>query len=393
MTADERWLAIKIARLPLYQQLPLKDATGHPFQYALPAPALEMLHGIDRDASGSIRASDQVVNPQTRDTYLIASLSEEAITSSQLEGASTTRQVAKEMLKVGRAPRDRSEQMILNNYDAMQFVRRMASEELTPAIVYELQKLLTAGTLDVPDAAGRLRRADEAVVVSDEIGTVLHVPPPAEQLQRRLAEMCAFANAQSSATFIHPLVRAIALHFWLAYDHPFVDGNGRTARALFYWSVARDGYWLCEYLSISRLLRKARGKYARSFLYVETDDNDFTYFLLAQLQILTRAIEALHGYLARKQAELDRTAELMRRSLRRRTDFNPRQLALLNHAIKNPDAVYTLESHRRSHNVSYETARSDLLVLTERRLLMQSKRGRAFIFSPAQNLRRLVEAL
>jgi Fic family protein len=352
-----------------------------------------MLHGIDRDASGSIRASDQVVNPQTRDTYLIASLSEEAITSSQLEGASTTRQVAKEMLKVGRAPRDRSEQMILNNYDAMQFVRRMASEELTPAIVYELQKLLTAGTLDVPDAAGRLRRADEAVVVSDEIGTVLHVPPPAEQLQRRLAEMCAFANAQSSATFIHPLVRAIALHFWLAYDHPFVDGTGRTARALFYWSVARDGYWLCEYLSISRLLRKARGKYARSFLYVETDDNDFTYFLLAQLQILTRAIEALHGYLARKQAELDRTAELMRRSLRRRTDFNPRQLALLNHAIKNPDAVYTLESHRRSHNVSYETARSDLLVLTERRLLMQSKRGRAFIFSPAQNLRRLVEAL
>ena len=56
--------------------------------------------------------------------------------------------------------------------------------------------------------------------------------------------------------FIHPMIRSIILHFWLAYDHPFVDGNGRTARALFYWSMLRHGYWLFEFISISQIILK-----------------------------------------------------------------------------------------------------------------------------------------
>jgi Fic family protein len=392
LTVDERWLAVKLARKQLYQELPLKDAKGMPFRYALPGPALEMLHLIDRDASGSIQASDQVTNPQTRDTYLIKSLVEEAIASSQLEGASTTRQVAKEMLKTGREPRDRSERMILNNYNAMHFLRRFVGEDLTPSIVFELQKILTEGTLDTPDAAGRFRRADEPIQIEDEIGTVLHVPPGARELERRMERMCEFANARTFDRFIHPVVRAITLHFLLGYDHPFVDGNGRTARALFYWSMARQGYWLCEYISISRVLKKARSKYARSFLYTESDENDLTYFLLYQLKVILVAIRELHEYLARKQEELRRTEELLRRGTRLRFELTPRQLALLNHSLKKPDAVYTVESHRRSHNVSYETSRSDLLELVKRGLLTQSKRGRAFFFTPSADLNSRIAA-
>lgn len=387
LTPEERWAAMKLARRQLYQPLPLRDLKGRPFQYALPSSALALLHIIDRDASGNIGGSEQVANPQTRDTYLIASLSEEAITSSQLEGAATTRRVAKEMLKQGREPRDRSERMIVNNYQAMQFVRQLTADDLTPAMIFELQRTLTEGTLDTPDAAGRFRHGDEHITVTDEVGTVLHVPPPVSQLPDRLEALCDFANDRTPAVFIHPLVRAVALHFWLAYDHPFVDGNGRTARALFYWSLARDGYWLCEYISISRILKKARGQYARAFLYTETDDNDFTYFLLSQLRVLEQGIRDLHTYLARKQAEQERTAALVRHSLRMRTEFNHRQLALLTHALKRADALYTVESHRRSHNVSYETARSDLLQLVRRKLLTQAKRGRAFAFSPATDLK------
>jgi Fic family protein len=388
--ADEQWLAVKMARGALYRTLPLRDASGEPFRYALPNVALDMLHQVDRDASGSIRASEQVTNPATRDTYLFKSIVEEAITSSQLEGASTTRKVAKAMIQNGRAPTTRSEQMILNNYEAMRRVRELVDRPLTPALVVELQHILTDGTLDEADASGRFRRADEDIVIEDETVVRLHTPPPADQLAARMNAMCDFASGGGGGEFIPPVVRAILLHFWLAYDHPFVDGNGRTARILFYWSMARQGYGLCEYLSISRILKKARGQYARAYLYTESDQNDATYFVLYQLRVLLRAIDDLHHYLARKAEEIHDAEELIRRASSINAELNPRQLALLNHALKRPDARYTVQSYQRSHGTSYETARADLAKLAEQGLVEQKKIGRAFMFFPSPDLRNLL---
>lgn len=390
-SAELQWLAVKLARMGLYQPLPLKDTKGRPFVYALPAVALEYLHRIDRDAAGIIQGTSQVTDATTRDTYLFKSLVEEAITSSQLEGASTTRKVAKAMIQEGREPRDRSERMILNNYRAMRFILEGKERPLTPETVFALQRMLTEGTLDVEDGAGRFRRADERIVVEDETGTMLHDPPPAHELEARLRAMCAFANAEHGGEFIPPPVRAILLHFWLAYDHPFVDGNGRTARALFYWSMARQGYWLAEYVSISRILRKARGQYARAYLYSESDDNDATYFVLYQMRVLCRAIDDLHDFLRRKAVELARTAELVKRARAIKGELNPRQLALIHHALENPRAIYTFASHRLSHGVTYETARTDLLKLAEKKLLARSKAGRMMRFSPAPDLRARLE--
>lgn len=389
-SAQERWLAVKFARQAMHRPLPLRDVNGRPFQYALVNAALEMLHQIDRKAGGNIQGSEQVTNPATRDTYLFKSVVEEAITSSQLEGASTTRKVAKAMIQEGRTPRNRSERMILNNYQGMLFIREFSKRPLTPAIVLELQRRLTDGTLDDPDAAGRLRRQDEHIVVEDETGTRLHTPPDASDLEDRMQAMCDFANGTQPDEFIPPAVRAILLHFWLAYDHPFVDGNGRTARALFYWSMAREGYWLCEYVSISRILRKARAQYARSYLYTESDDNDATYFLLFQMRVLLRAISDLHDFLARKAAEIHEAEEIVRRATALNSELNPRQLALITHALKTATARYTIESHKISHGVSYETARSDLLKLASLRLLVQRKVGKAHVFTPAPDVREIL---
>jgi len=249
---------------------------------------------------------------------------EEAIASSQIEGAATTRKVAKEMLRTGRRPRDISETMILNNYRAIMRIGELRDEPLTPEAVLELHRILTDGTLDDPSAAGRLQRPDEerVTVVDPADDTVLHVPPPAEQLPSRLARLCRFANGEPEEPFVHPVVRAIVVHLWLAYDHPFEDGNGRTARALFYWVMAAQGYWLTEYLSISRLLYTARSRYRRSFLLTENDDLDATYFLSFQLGIIVRAIDEMHAHLRAKMDELRQTEELLRRS-----DLNHRQLA------------------------------------------------------------------
>jgi len=99
-----------------------------------------------------------------------------------------------------------------------------------------------------------------------------------------------------------------------AYDHPFEDGNGRTARALFYWSMLRHGYRLTEFLSISSLLNRAPGRYGRAFLYTETDGLDAAYFVLNQLRIILRAIDELHAYLARKVREVRETERLLGRT-------------------------------------------------------------------------------
>lgn len=387
LTAEQTWAAVKLARRQLFRPLPFLDIGQRPFQFGLPPAAQEMLHRVDRDASGILGAPEPVTNPETQATYLLKSIIEEAIKSSQLEGASTTRRVAKDMLISGREPRGRSERMIVNNYNALQYVRHHKSEPIVASRVLELQTILTGGTLDEPDAAGRFRRDDENIVVSDEMGELLHRPPGASELPGRLARLCDFANGGGTTEFMHPVVRAILVHFALAYDHPFVDGNGRTARALFYWVMAREGYWLCEYVSISRILKKARAQYARSFLYTETDDNDATYFVLYQLRVLTRAIADLHAYLARKAGEMRDVDDLVHRSRTIHATLNARQLDLLSHALKHPRGEYTIESHRRAHSIAYATSRSDLGELAVNGLLTQRKRGRAFVFIAPNDLR------
>lgn len=396
ISVEEWWLGVKLARQHLSVALPLAAKDGRAFTYALADPAQRMLHFIDKNASGAIQVEEVVTDPGTRDAYLVKSLIEEAITSSQLEGASTTRAAAKDMLQRGRKPRDRSEQMIYNNYLAMQFVREIRDTNLTPELVCELHRILTKDTLDDPTAAGRFRRNDEAVVVADVFGNALYTPPDAATLSGRLKALCAFANDRgddSRKRFVHPVLRAILLHFALAYDHPFVDGNGRTSRALFYWSLARQGYWLVEFISISRILKKAPAKYGEAFLYVETDDNDVTYFLLNQLRVTERAIRALHEYLAAKTREIRGTEDLLRHSPALSTRFNHRQLALLNHALKHPGFGYAFDSHRRSHRVSYQTARTDLLSLQEVGLFERIQRGRTFVFVAPRDLKLRIEGM
>lgn len=372
---EEWWLGVKLARSAMYRKLPLKDTAGRSFKFAMPDILQEKAHVIDRKAGGRIELPQPITTPETRDRYIFNSLVEEAITSSQLEGASTTRQVAADMLRNGSKPRNTSEQMIFNNYQAMNRISRLKEEALTPKMVLDLHMLLTKGTLDDPTAAGRLQGAGEerVQVVDNASHQVLHTPPPAKQLPGRLAQMCEFANdINHTKGYVHPIIRAIILHFWLAYDHPFADGNGRTARALFYWSMLAQGYWLFEFVSISRILKEAPAQYGESFVYSETDDNDLTYFIIYQLDVIMRAIDDLEHYLQRKM-EQDRAAFAL---LKNSHDFNHRQVALLGHAIRHPGAEYTRQSHQSSHNVAYATARADLLDLADKGLLIKRQLGK-----------------
>lgn len=385
ISSEQWWAGIKLARRNLYHTLPLFDKGKQHFNYCIPDNILQELHWLDRHAAGSIQAKEAITSPHTRNTYLIRSLIEEAINSSQLEGASTTRNVAKEMIRQNRKPRDKSEQMILNNYQAMEFIREIKEEQLTPSIVFELQRIVTQNTLDDETMAGRFRSdKDDIHVVDNQSQTILHTPPLANELPERLNNLCEFANTAGyleSNTFLHPVVKAIILHFMLAYDHPFCDGNGRTARALFYWGMAKQGYWLTEFVSISKVIKRAPAQYGKAFLYTETDDNDVTYFIIHQLQVIHQAIEALHIYLDKKAKCINDAEQLLQTNDRLRGKLNFRQLALLRHALKHPRFAYVVQEHQQSHGVSYDVARKDLLEMSdELKLLVKTKEGKRYLF-------------
>lgn len=355
LSPEEWWWRIKVLeRGPSMRQLNLSDTNGDPFKYSLPDSLLRSLHYVDQHCSGEV-AMDEVVTSdrQAMKRFLVNSLMEEAIRSSQLEGATTSRQAAKELLRSGREPKDQSERMIFNDYRAIQFMRNELDGKLTPEAILELHRIVTEGTLEDPGAAGRLQR------------------------------LCDFANEdESSRQFIHPVIRSILLHFCLAYDHPFEDGNGRTARILFSWSMRERGYWLIEYLSISKILREAPAQYERAFLETETDEGDTTYFLIYQMQVIERAIEEMRSYLARKGQEIREVEDLIHDG----DGFNHRQIALLSDALRHPGRSYSFKAHAEDHRVTHETARADLSKLAERELLGRRRIGREYVFESPPNL-------
>jgi Fic family protein len=391
LTPEQAWNVVRFSRLGSQRSVPLVDIAGRVFHYWLPDYAVQVLHVVDRTGGNILTVEDGTDFGSMRDRLIVSSLMEEAIATSQIEGAVTTRTVAKEMLRTNRKPRNRSEQMIVNSYRTIQMLRSRLDDDLSLDLLLEIQESMTRDTLDDDGASGRFRTPNEKISVVDERdGEIMFEPPPAEDLGERVGRLLKFANTPPDSTpFIHPLVRAAILHFWLAYEHPFVDGNGRTARALFYWFMLKSGYWLFEFLTISRIIVEAPAKYYRSFLYSETDNNDLTYSIMFQLGATQRALLLLREHLAAKQAEQKRMAA----ALRRFPGLNHRQRALLDHAVrKGSSQIYTFQSHLNSHGISYLTARHDLTDLVYRGLLREVGGSKQRSFLAAEKLSEMLSA-
>lgn len=387
LTIEQYWANIKYARRNIYKSINICDPNGVPFVFLYTDEIMKSIHWLDQNASGMVGSSQPIVNPQMKNMYLIRSLIEESITSSQLEGATTTWLVAKEMLIQQRKPSDKNEQMIYNNYLAMQFIREVKQEHLTEKIILELHKILTENTLEDKGHSGCLRTNAEDVNVVNFKGDILHTPPSATVLHQRIKNVIAFANELDPRVFIHPVIKSIILHFLIGYEHPFVDGNGRTARALFYWSMARQNYWLMEYISISKIIKKAPIKYGKAYLYTETDENDLTYFIEYHLKIIQQAIQELYDYIDKKISEIEYTESLFSSTKELSGKLNYRQLDLIKHAIKHPGYIYTIVEHQNIHGIVYDTARLDLTQLSDKfNFLKKEKRGKGFIFKSPQDL-------
>jgi len=376
ITPEEIWGYLKLGRYANMKVSPITDKNDRPFTYWIPDSLHRSISEIDK-LSGDQIITDQPFGLPAKERYIINSLMDEAIASSQLEGASTEYRIAKEMLRSGRKPQNKNEQMIVNNWNAMQFIRENSKVSFSLDNLFELHSILTQDTLKYPSEAGKFRKSDDIhVIYRDEI---VYVPPKADTIDGRIIKLIEFANKDDDENWIHPVIKGTMIHFWLAYIHPFTDGNGRTARALMYWYLLSRGYELFQYLSISRHFHRAPGRYVRAYLYAEYDENDLTYFLVYNLLSIQFALNELKKYLKDKQIEISKANYLLSKF----RGLNLRQKNLIYHSLQHPDAIYSIEGHKNSHGVAYDTARKDLVVLASKGFLRMERQGRKLLlFSP-----------
>lgn len=387
-SAEENWAAIKFSRTTLQKPLPFypKSTQDLFFTYARPDCVLSKLRKIDLRSGGTVATGEEQIGKEDGQKFLTRSVIEEPFSSSILEGAATTRVKAKAMIDDDVKPDTVDDRMVINNYHAMAFIKEKIHEPLTPEIILQCHEIITEGTLERDNMAGKLRDNNN-VVVGDDFGEVFHSPPDYLELRDRLKRLCDFANLpeDESYPYIHPIIRAITLHFILAYDHPFVDGNGRTARALFYWSVLKSGYWMMEYLSISKIIKEAPSKYGRAFLYTETDDFDVTYFIIHQLDIIEKAISELEQYLEEKKSDYRRDEVLFENR-----SINHRQKDILKSMLRSKVKETSITAHMRNHKKSYVTSRKDLEDLYDQEWLFKSFRGKKAFYTPGRELKKLM---
>lgn len=313
----------------------------------------QKLHYLDFNFGAGLQ-KEKLLSDLDKQSYLNNALMEESIFSSMIEGATTTRVKAKDMLRKNKKPKNKSEQMILNNYKTIQYISEHQNEDISIEKLNEIHRLVTENTLEFEEV-GVFRNTNDINVVNELTGEIVHIPPNFEELNDLMKSFCEFFNNNPKENFIHPIVKGSILHFLIGYIHPFVDGNGRTARAIFYWYLLKNGYWLTEYLSISRVIMKTKVQYEKAYLYTEIDDMDVTYFVHYQVKVLVKAFEELKEYVAKKKKEQSKLSKYLKLE-----GINERQANILHKIEEDGNRFFTVKEIENTFNITNQTARTDI---------------------------------
>jgi len=384
LTAEEKWYLIRQIRNLSSSVVPVKSESGSFFKWMRLLCVDEHLHKIDMFAGGRLFNKSSTLMPTKRNTLLNRGIMEEAIASSQLEGAHTTRKAAKEFLFNKRTPRNESEYMILNNYKTINTIaEEYKNQNLSRDLLFEIHAMLTDNTVDKSEQH-RFRKNSDEIIVQGQIGSeeyITHIPPSEDFVDEQIDKLIDYAN-DVDQKFIHPVIKAIVLHFWIGYLHPFTDGNGRLARALFYWYLLKKGYWTFMYLPISTIIRKAPLQYAMAYIYSEQDNLDFTYFYDFHISKIIQAIDEFENYIDTKVNE-KKNIDLL---LDKKFNLNDRQKQLIHYLISEASPSASVASHSLLHNISRQTATRDFKFLEKKNLIYSKRSGKYIKYFPTEKL-------
>jgi len=382
---EELWLAIKTTRRIQSKKSVIKAERGEHFSmFNLPILD-EFFHEVDLNTGGNLFAAVKDIDEKSKFRFISRGVVEEAIASSQLEGANTTRQLAKQFLREGRKPKNEAEHMILNNYNAMAAIEQeYKNRALDRNMLFELHSTIVKNTVP-KEEQGRFRTDDDGIVVSDE-NFIYHIPPKIAFVEAEIERLIEFANDKmTTADFIHPILKAIKIHFWIGYLHPFTNGNGRLARLLFYWYLLRKGYWAFAYLPISTIIKRSPIQYRKAYVYSEQDDLDLTYFIDYHIRKIKLAVKDFQMYLKRKSIENKRMNGLAKKTYH----LNDRQIQLLQYYYENKEEYTSPKMHMKIYQISKKTAINDLKELAHLGFVVSQKVRRNTYYYATEKIQEL----
>lgn len=388
ISREELWFAIKLFRESQGLKSVIIDTKGKNFTWTKLDYFEEFFHELDMSTGGELFVEKVGVDKANKQKLITRGIMEEAIASSQLEGAATSRQAAKKMLREGRKPKNESEQMIVNSYIAMKAIEeKYKNVGMSMNLILELHGLITKDTFDSTGSKPRLRQNGEPIYVSDKItGDIYHEGPDMDFVKKELPKLIKFANDElEKSTFIHPIIKAIMLHFWIGYLHPFTDGNGRMARQLFYWYLTKQGYWAFVYLPISKIIKLSPKQYIMAYVYSEQDDNDMTYFVDYNVKKIKLALKDFKNYITKQSTgniKMKKMGEI-------KYNLNTRQVQLLQYLHGDPDERTTLTIHMNINQIAKMTASKDLKDLVKKDFLISKKQGRNVYYYGTEKIKNL----
>ncbi len=372
LNLSEVWQEIQRERKARGEVLDLRDEKGNNFWYVNHKSLQAKLHQIDSRGKDSLYS---YIKPDIENELILDSIIEEAWASNVIEGAFTTHKRAQELVRRNLTPKDKSELMTKNNHLAMIYILENRNSPFDINFILKIHQIITQDTLEEPEYAGNFR--DDEVFIYDKTGNVIFKPMAAEKIESCLTNLVEWVNTISDEDFIHPVVRASIIHFYLVYVHPFFDGNGRTARALFYFYLLKNHYEFFKYFSISALIAQQREKYYKAIKDVEDYDNDLTYFLIYFANVVSKSIDEIVNRIVRKYQ-----SDIISKNLDKKGIYlNKRQKKLVKLLIDHDHKNITTRRYEKIFKVSYGTARTDLNEMAENGLLQKRKIGKGFVYS------------
>ncbi len=256
------------------------------------------------------------------------------------------------------APSSEAAVIALRFYHTIRGLPDTLSQAITPEYIMGVHRMLREGDPD----AGTLRSVDEpAEMRSDTL-----VTPPAHILAE-LKAMQAYSESQD-VPFVHPLIKSLALAWWIRRVRPFNEYNYAVSRLVSMAAALRYGYNVMGIIDSGQKPQES----------AETDE-DLTCRFIRQLGVITRSNEFVESELRRRLARYRevtaRFADL---------DVNHRQALILDRAFRSPDYDFTIKHHARTRGLGYETARQDFTKLVAAGYLEHRRQGKAFVFRLAQ---------
>ena len=237
-----------------YKTVPLKDFRGNDLVY---------LEGITQV---HLSAAKILLTPQnSSQLYGIKAMEEEIISTFTIENIDFSRDSVRKIM-AGYAPADEIENRIYGMKKGLEFISNPANR-ITEETVFRLYETAVGSFLPDEDKLllGSYYRHDAVYIVGEKVE---HTGIGWEKLKDYMGDLIRFIQEK---TPMNDLLKAALIHFYIAYLHPYFDGNGRMARLLHLWYLVQQGYSSALFIPLSDYVNKSRKGYYDA--YTLTEDN------------------------------------------------------------------------------------------------------------------------